>query len=119
MSADRAQNQARQRRHAERHKRRVLDAIGLHQPRCGQPERPGAVVVGTPDAVRVVIGIIHANNQEPANDYRWDRSYYRRLPRERRGPRTCDNGGKAVGPGVRAGGLEPIAGGHCARRRAS
>ena len=83
----------------------------LRKPAAGQPLRAGAVIIGTADAIGIVVGIVHADNKRPRHDEREHRAADMPAANTEGRARTCDNGCEGVGPRMWASTIDPILGG--------
>ena len=97
----------------EREHRGELDVAGRREPLADQPHRPDPGLVGAPDAVGVVVGVVHPDLQGEGDDEGEDAERDVGAPHEVGGGGAEDDGGDGGGQGARAGARHPLGeGGH-------
>ena len=106
----RRQHQAGRGGHAERQERRALDRRRGRCPGADQPHRPDPLGVGAPDAVAVVVGVVHADLQGQADDQGQHRLPPHRVAVVRRHAGAREHRRDRGGQGARPGACHPLAG---------
>ncbi len=102
MAGDRAQDEAEHARDAERGERRGAHLPGAGEPGRGEPQRPDAVEVGAPHAVRVVVGVVHTDLERERDSEGEQRGPEREPVHLGRGTGTHDDGRRGGREGARA-----------------
>ena len=94
--------------HGEGGKGRELYVLRAGQATAGQALWAGAVVVSAADAIRIVIGVVHADDKSPRHDEGEQRAAHVAAVDAKCRAGARDDGRERVGPGMRARALEPI-----------